>query len=168
MGQREEIETIKERNIKLNLSDADVQRICEKAGAVGLTVADLLENFIGDLVCGTYSNGSDERRLASEWFERCWFGMFPEYTFLSYLLDWDDVEETIDIWNEIKYYKELEELAEEDKEELEELEENINDKFAEFQGHRKVGEKEVILAEEMENVIKWWNEFKEIENSTLN
>ncbi|MFR7868833.1 hypothetical protein [Ruminococcus bicirculans (ex Wegman et al. 2014)] len=59
--QQEEIETIRSRTIEVKLSDADVKRISEKAAAHGLTVGELIENFIGDLVCGTYSNGSDER-----------------------------------------------------------------------------------------------------------
>lgn len=74
--QKKEIETIKERTIKLNLSDADCERIAEKAGKHGITVSTLLENFIGDLVDGTYSNGSDERYRAEQWFERCWFEIF--------------------------------------------------------------------------------------------
>lgn len=62
--QKKEIETIRKRTIELELSDTDVKRIAEKAGAHGMTVGKLLESFIGDLVCGTYSNGSDERDLA--------------------------------------------------------------------------------------------------------
>lgn len=64
--QQEEIETIRSRTIEVKLSDADVKRISEKAAAHGLTVGELIENFIGDLVCGTYSNGSDERMYAEQ------------------------------------------------------------------------------------------------------
>lgn len=73
--QQEEIETIRSRTIEVKLSDADVKRISEKAAAHGLTVGELIENFIGDLVCGTYSNGSDERMYAEQWFERCWLSL---------------------------------------------------------------------------------------------
>lgn len=59
MNKKKEIKTVKERSITLKLSDADCDRIAKKAGRSGLTVATLLENFIGDLVGGTYSNGSD-------------------------------------------------------------------------------------------------------------
>ena len=59
--QQEEIETIRPRTIKVNLSESDVKRISEKAAAHGLTVGELIQNFIDDLVRGTYSNGSDER-----------------------------------------------------------------------------------------------------------
>lgn len=93
--QKKEIETIRKRTIELELSDADVKRIAEKAGAHGMTVGKLLESFIGDLVCGTYSNGSDERDLAGQWFDRCWFGMFPEMTFLSWLIEWGGIDEVL-------------------------------------------------------------------------
>jgi hypothetical protein len=162
MGQREEIETIKDRNITLKLSDADVRRLCEKAGEVGLSVPELLENFIGDLIDGTYSNGSDERMYANGWFERCWFGMFPEDTFLRFLIDYDDVEDTIDDWNEIKYYKELEELDEDDKEDLAYYEKCINDKYEEYQGYKKSGEEKLTLESEMEKVVNWWKQYKEL------
>ena len=56
-SQKNEIETIKPRTITVNLSDADVKRLAEKSGEGGLTISELLENFIGDLVDGTYSNG---------------------------------------------------------------------------------------------------------------
>ena len=66
--QRKEIETIKKRQIKLELSDADCDRLARKCGEYGLTIGELIENFVGDLVDGTYSNGSDERMYAQQWF----------------------------------------------------------------------------------------------------
>lgn len=100
--QQEEIETIRSRTIEVKLSNADVKRISEKAAAHGLTVGELIENFIGDLVCGTYSNGSDERMYAEQWFERCWFGMFPDYTFLKYLIEQWGLDEVIEAWEDIE------------------------------------------------------------------
>ncbi len=73
--QKKEIETIKIRGIGIALSDADCERISNLCGKHNITVAVLLENFIGDLVGGTYTNGSDEREFAEKYFERCWFGM---------------------------------------------------------------------------------------------
>lgn len=64
--QQNEIATIKKRTFMLKLSDADVRRIYEKAGGAGMTVSELLQNFIGDLVCGTYSKGADERDDAAQ------------------------------------------------------------------------------------------------------
>ncbi|MCI7790200.1 MAG: hypothetical protein MR531_05430 [Lachnospiraceae bacterium] len=130
--QQKEIETIKPRTYSLNLSDADVKRIAKTAGAYGLTVSELLENFIGDLVAGTYSNGSDERMYADQWAERCWFSLDPEKNLVQYLCSeaWefdfsdlmnvleriDDIKSDIDLtkkniaepddkWKDIVYHK---------------------------------------------------------------
>ncbi len=84
--QQEEIEIIRERKITVKLSDADCDRLARKCGEHGLTIGELIENFVGDLVDGTYSNGSDERMYVQQWFERCWFGMFPEPSLLNHLL----------------------------------------------------------------------------------
>ena len=100
--QQKEIETISERNIILKLSDADVQRIWKKVGSVGLSISELLENFIGDLVDGTYSNGSDERELANQWFERCGFGMFPDKPFLRFLIDQESVDDFVESYRSLK------------------------------------------------------------------
>lgn len=91
--QEAEIATEKPRTFKLKLSDADVVRIFEKAGAAGLTPSELLENFIGDLVFGTHTNGSDERMYANQWFERCGFEEYDSSTFLRYILRWDNYNE---------------------------------------------------------------------------
>lgn len=131
-SQREEIETIKPRTITVNLSDADVRRLAEKSGEGGLTISELLENFIGDLVDGTYSNGSDERMYAEQWYQRCWFAMFSDDTFLKFLLLWGDLDAYIDLMDELESNKkEMAEMtadAEEySSEERDELQEYIND-----------------------------------------
>lgn len=121
--QKEEIATIRKRTITLELSDADCDRISRKAGENGLTVAELLQNFIGDLVDGTYSNGSDERRLAEEWFDRCWFAYQSDNTLLQYLINEScgddtlvsDLIECCDVVNrEIEHFKEYGEYDDED------------------------------------------------------
>ena len=87
--QEMEIATEKPRTFKLKLSDADVVRIFEKAGSVDLTPSELMESFIGDLICGTHTHGSDERMYANEWFDRCGFYEYDRGTFLRYILSWD-------------------------------------------------------------------------------
>ena len=105
-SQKEEIATIKERTINIKLSDADVARVSKLAGSHGLTVEQLLENFIGDLVDGTYTNGSDERDMAERWFRRCWFGMFPDNTFLHFLIEWDYIDDALEYWESISEHEE--------------------------------------------------------------
>lgn len=125
--QQKEIATIKERTIHLNLSDADCKRISTYAAKANITVSQLLESFIGDLVNGTYTNGSDERDYAQEWFERCGYGMNSEKTFLRYILEEGaDVEFLSDLyenWTERqkKFQKELISLMLEVEKEREEI-----------------------------------------------
>lgn len=165
MSQSEEITTIRERDITLNLSDADVKRICEKAGSVGLTVAELLQNFIGDLTDGTYSNGSDERLFAERWFDRCWFAMDTIYddTFLKYLLEMDMVEEITDAWQELKRYEADAKVQEEARDICEDEQNFINETFAEYVEDRISPDNEAPkLEDEMATVLKWWNEYQQI------
>lgn len=103
--QRKEIETITERSITLKLSNADCKRISEKAGEVGMTVAELLESFIGDLVNGTYTNGSDERMFAEAWFDRCGFAAFPDQTFLRWLITHDALGEITGLLSDVQEAK---------------------------------------------------------------
>lgn len=104
--QAKEIETIKERTITLNLSDADCERISQKAGLAGCTVGELLESFIGDLIDGTYSNGSDEIEKANEWYERCGFSYMNEDSLMRYLLENDyNVEDFLSTCDEIEHFK---------------------------------------------------------------
>ena len=93
--QKKETVEMKERTFILKLSDADVKRFAEKAAIAELTMEDLLSSFIGDLVCGTHSKGSDERMLAENWFERCGYGR-DKYTLLHYLIEYDEVDEFLE------------------------------------------------------------------------
>jgi len=135
--QKEEIRTVRERTITLRLSDADTVRITEKSESVGLTVSELLENFIGDLVNGTYSNGSDERMYANKWFSRCDFSFEPERTFPAFLIEWGNMQTIIDTLDYIAEQEgELEEATEEEKgaieEELDFQRKEIEDYYKEY------------------------------------
>lgn len=103
--QQAEIKTIRKRTLELELSDADVRRISEKAGGCGLTVEELIQSFIGDLVYGTYSNGSDERMYAQQWFERCGFDYFSEQSFLRYLILMGGLDCVLENWDEMQRQK---------------------------------------------------------------
>ena len=84
------------------------KRISTYAAKANITVSQLLESFIGDLVNGTYTNGSDERDCAQRWFERCGYGMYSEKTFLRYILEEGyDVEFLLNDLEGIKKSKEL-------------------------------------------------------------
>lgn len=109
-----EIETIKPRKYMLNLSDADVERLAKRAGQYNLTAAELLENFIGDLIGGTSSNGSDEKDLADRWSERCWFSHEHDKNLITFLCGgslWRDVDGLIASIENIKDIKSDIEIA---------------------------------------------------------
>lgn len=171
--QKKEIESIKPRQLEIKLSDADVLRIAEKAGAYGLTVSQLIENFIGDLVGGTYSNGSDERMYAQQWFERCWFGMFPDMTFLRYLLEWGGLEDMLELWgdledakNDIAYYEEQPDEArpgeiEAIREFLQETQERIDEYWDDYT-QMKTEYQKGTFEEEMKKVLEWQEEYKKL------
>ena len=164
--EEQQIETIRERKIAVKLSDEDCDRLARKCGEHGLTIGELIENFIGDLVCGTYSNGSDERMYAEQWFERCWFGMFPEPTLLRHLLSWGyvpkDYLKLLDNLETAKKRKKyLEEHPEEaDDEEVSYLEEDIAEWEEELKEVREdwKPKKEPNMDEEIELIKKWVKE----------
>lgn len=102
---KKEIETIKERTFNLKLSDADYMKIAKKAACAELSVESLLTGFIGDLVDGTYSHGSDERELAYKWYVRCGFTHCNNESFLHYLLAESDIEDFINTLKNIEECK---------------------------------------------------------------
>lgn len=172
-NKKKEIETIKPRQLEIKLSDADVLRIAQKAGAHGLTVAQLIENFIGDLVGGTYSNGSDERMYAEQWFERCWFSIFPDMTFLRYLTEWGGLEDVLELWGDlqeaqgdISYYEEHPDEpepgeVEEIREVLQDCQEQINEYWNAYLQVKTENEKGTF-DEEMKKVLEWQAEYKRL------
>lgn len=99
--QKEEICTIRARGFQLELSDADVYRLALMAAQGGISIEVLLQNFIGDLISGTYSNGSDEREFARRWYDRCWFGGYSESrTLLQHLSRENGLERALALWDE--------------------------------------------------------------------
>ena len=80
---------LKKRQFTLELTDEDAKAFIEKCMRDGTTPAEVLEGFINDLVDGTRTRGSDERRLASEYYERCGYIYFQDedHTFLQWLMN---------------------------------------------------------------------------------
>ena len=108
---------------------------------------------------------------ADQWFERCWFGMFPEPTLLNHLLCWGyDPEDYLNVMDNIETAKEdkkyLEEHPEEaDEEEASYLDDDIADWEEELKRMREdwKQEKESNMDEEIELLKKWvdWKQEKE-------
>ncbi len=156
----------RERNITVKLSDADCDSLLIKCGENGLTVGELIENFIGDLIGGECSNGSDEEMYADQWFDSCWFAMCPEPTLLKYLLylGYDPVEylNTLDnIENTVREKEHLAEHPEEaDEEEVQCLDDDIEIWQEELKDMREYWkpDKEPDMEKEHEIIRKWVKE----------
>ena len=106
---------LQKRSVVLELSDKDCEGILSICGSHGITLSELLENFIHDLTGGSRSNGSDERELADQYISRCWFTIFAEDTMLKFLLlfygpgvaadfvdIYDSIEQAKKIWKLMK------------------------------------------------------------------
>ena len=157
-------ELSQQRTITIRLPDDDIDALCRKAGGADLTVGKLLENFISDLVGGSRTNGSDERMYIHQWFDRCWFSICHETTFLSYLIDCDLVDAAMDYWTELEGYREQDELDEYDKEDMAYYTEELDTLFKEYKEYYpESSETSVEMA--MEKVVKWSREREELLNA---
>ena len=104
-----------ERHITLKLYGDEMEALCSKAARRGLIVAELLENFIADLIDGVQTNGSDERMYARKWFERCWSEMEFGTSFFAFVSEWGGIDEVLKLWENMLYYEKLDKLEEDDK-----------------------------------------------------
>ena len=168
-NQQKEIETIKPRTFDIRLSDADYRRIAEKAAIAEMSVEELLASFIGDLVNGTYSNGSDERMYAQNWYDRCGFGDFYRNSFLHYLIDEYAVEDFVESWDSAEDYKEEADYA---KKEIEEptidwkniVDSNDNQVYATKEAYIEELQNELeefnnLYQEEIKVIEEYWNQY---------
>lgn len=126
------IET-KKHTVGLDLTEQEAKELMCLAGRCGFTVGELLTAFVSDLVNSDRRHGSDERDLASAWYNRCGFEIDHASSYLTYLL-------TYGLMDEFKYYYDLlpsleRELADEDTtdEEREEIQEDVQDVKDEIQ-----------------------------------
>lgn len=168
-NQQKEIATIKPRTLDIRLSDADYKRIAEKAAIAEMSMEELLASFIGDLVDGTYSNGSDERMYAQNWYERCGFGDFYRNSFLHYLIDEYAVEDFVESWDSAEDYKEEAEYA---KKEITEptidwkniVDSNDNQVYATKEAYIEELQNELeefnnLYQEELKVIEEYWNQY---------
>lgn len=163
----EAYESSLKRNIILKLPDDDIASLCKKAARVNLTVSQLLENFICDLVDGSITNGSDERMYAEQWFERCWFSIEPAEEFLGYLADRGLVEDVRENWEKLQEYEQEEELDEYDEEEKRLLKAELETLFLEYKRCEK-NTLDATLEDGMKKVITWCKECESLMRGCTN
>ena len=142
------------RTISIRLYQDEVEELCRKSGKVGLSIGELFENFVADLICGTHTNGSDERMYIEQWFDRCYFSIMPEETFLSYLLEMREIDSVLECWEILQELKELEEPDCYDKEELEIQQNTLEDYFQEYRTYTRETTEDQLEAA-MEKVLEW-------------
>lgn len=149
-------QNVKNRTITVKLSDSDVSKICEKAGENGITVSELIENFIEDLIDGDNSNGSNERRVANEYLESCRYSVFPNNSLLARLLN-NGYDPRKYLWRA----KDLDELMESDspysRERIKGVKEEIDKMLC---GWKSVKPGDIV--DEREKIREWVDEYVEM------
>ena len=166
-----ETQTVKARRLEINLSDADVKRISEKACEYGLTVSELIENFIGDLVCGTFTNGSDERMYAKEWVNRCNFTILKDRAFVRFLAVSGLLSDVLDLLHYIDNCQNNLASDEADLEEAEEIQAEVEDYQDQIKEYwdayvlENKGNQQRNFEEEMEKVREWKANYEQLLNS---
>ena len=101
-------EELKLRTIPVLMSDRDLKRLLVKCGKSNITIQELFETFVGDLVHGTFFSGSDESMYANDWYDRHGFSWIYEDSLLAYLLRYgspNTVDDFITAWEEREYHK---------------------------------------------------------------
>ncbi len=81
-----------ELKVTLTAHSEDFKRLLKKAYADGIVFEELLEIFIGDLAGGRAASGSDESRLADEWYERHVFPRTERMSFVQYLIERGNID----------------------------------------------------------------------------
>ena len=161
---------LQKRSVVLELSDKDCEGILSICGSHGITLSELLENFIHDLTGGSRSNRSDERELADQYISRCWFTILAEDTMLKFLLLFYGpgvAADFVDIYDSIEqakkdleaYEKDPQKFDEEEiqfsKEDLENWQEQYNSFISEY---REIFHLDINAEKEIAIMHKWYEE----------
>lgn len=141
------------RLVPVRISDKDLKILAEKCGRDGITVQELFEVFVGDLIGGVFYSGSDEGMYADQWYDRHGFSWMNEGCLLSHLLEYGSasaVEDFLDAWGERAYYKDHPEEIEEDRWWEEEIKEALE------------GFKREPIEDDIKYVRGWLDEFRRL------
>ena len=104
------VQSEKERQIAINLSESDCNYLTYLCGEVGISIGKLIETFLYDLISNEKAQGSDESKLVRDWFDKCDFSRLSNNYLLSHLIETEyDPKECVG-------YLELIEECEQDKE----------------------------------------------------
>ena len=127
------------RQFTLELSDGDAREFCEKCYKDGTSPEEVLQGFISDLIDGAGTRGSDERELASAYYNRC-LCAGTRCTFSQWILNYCtySIDEIVQRLEDLQGLKDtLQELADNPEEiaaknEIEDIQAEIRDREAEI------------------------------------
>ena len=129
---RADYDTLRERDVKLKLTDEEVESICREAARRNTTVEELLEDFVANLTGSIRNRGSDEREYAYQYVERCIYSFDDSESFLQWLSIYGDLESVLVSLNEIDVVSAHKERYEDAEEELEYHKQEIEDAYEEY------------------------------------
>ena len=135
-------------NVPIELYQEDWGKIILMLAKDSINLQTLLTGFIADLVSSTKSsNGSDERILADEYYERCWYGLNGEGTFLRYLVEKSELFSFLEWLKDVEIYQD------------EEAKGVLNDYYEEYiEEEKKPQSKETAF----KAIYDWYKENKKI------
>ena len=156
--QEMDMETLRERTIAVKLTDSECDDLAMAAGKEGKTISELVTEFIGDLINGTYTGGSDERLMIMEWWGRRII-FWDRESLLSYLLQHDeDVGQFLNAWEErerckadpVEYAREVEDLGPGEKPWFDEA---IDEALEDWEPTRMISKKEMELCQKWQDEV---------------
>lgn len=148
-------------NVSLELYEEDLKSILYKVAADGIDLSTLLTCFIGDLVASNYCrNGSDEVDRANSYYDRCWYGIYNEDTFLHYLIGSFEIDYFLSVFEDAELYKEWIADGEDYKEELKEAEDTLNEYYEEWAKRFKDGKVPQDKETAFKSVSDWRKEYE--------
>lgn len=148
-------EELKLRSVPVRMSDSDLKALSEKCGRSGISVQELFETFVGDLIGGTFYSGSDESMYADQWYERHGFSWMNEDSLLSHILSYgsaDTVDDFITAWEERAHFKDHPEELEEDQDQW--WEDDIRDTLEGYKGEP--------TEDDIKSLREWLDEFRKL------
>ncbi len=144
--------------LNLELYEDNLKDVLYRLAADSTNLTEVLESFINDLVYGKSSHGSDECSLARRYYDRCYYGMGEEDTFLRYLLKSGEIEYYLDIASDIEAYNEWLADGEDYKLELEEAKQEQNSIYEQWaESHKKLPQSKEKSCKQIED---WYIGYK--------
>ena len=148
-------EELKLRSVPVRMSDSDLKALSEKCGRDNISIQELFETFVGDLISGSFYSGSDESMYADQWYDRHGFSWMNEDSLLSHLLRYgsaDTVEDFITAWDERAYLRDHPEEVDPEADQW--WEDEIKDALEDFKGDP--------TEDDIKSVREWLEELRKL------